>query len=269
VKLNNTYVLLNSGNVAERVGWAQAHKAISDSVKSMRWPNRKGVRKFRIPRIVSIPVGSRYTDSQGHTREVKDKKKTLRNGVRPLRDQFRTWMAKKKWRHEKPLSLVPFFGELRGRNAVVFPKYPQTNQVEEIQLNESVGDFDFWFMTKSGFRTVVEWETGNISSSHRSLNKMCLALMGGLVDTAVLIVPSRMLYPHLTDRIGNIRELQPYFYFWNRFGTMVNEGLLVVIEVEHDELFKSTDLREFVSLGTDGNSMRGSSEEGQSTDDFL
>ena len=46
MKLNNTYVLLNSGNVAERVGWAQAHKAISDSVKSMRWPNRKGVRKF-------------------------------------------------------------------------------------------------------------------------------------------------------------------------------------------------------------------------------
>jgi hypothetical protein len=69
-----------------------------------------------------------------------------------------------------------------------------------------------------------------------------------------------MLYPHLTDRIGNIRELQPYFYFWNRFGTLIENGILAVIEVEQDGLFKSTDLRQFVPTGPDGNSRRALSE---------
>jgi hypothetical protein len=260
VKLNNTYVVLDSGNLSHHVDWAQAHKAISDAIKAMRWPDRKGVRIFKIPRIVSIPVGGQYIDELGRTKEVREKKRTLRNGVRPLRDQFRNWMAKKKWTSEEPLSLVPYFKYLREKSAVVFPKYPQTDEGEKVELNESVGNLDFWFKTDSGFRTVVEWETGNISSSHRSLNKMCLALMGGLTDAAVLVVPSKMLYPHLTDRIGNIRELQPYFYFWNGFGTLIEKGLLAVIEVEQDRLFRSTDVRRFVPTGSDGNSRRALSE---------
>lgn len=260
MKLNNTYIVLDSGSFSEHVGWAEAHKAICAAIKAMRWPDRRGVRTFKIPRIVSIPIGREYIDVLGRTKQVSDKKKTLRNGVRPLRDQFRNWMAKKKWTAEEPLSLVPYFKRLREESGVVFSKYPQTDETEEVAWNESVGNLDFWFKTDSGFRTAVEWETGNISSSHRSLNKMCLALMGGLTDAAVLVVPSKMLYPHLTDRIGNIRELQPYFYFWNRFGTLIENGILAVIEVEQDGLFKSTDLRQFVPTGPDGNSRRALSE---------
>jgi len=260
VKLNNTYIVLDSGTLSQHTEWAQAHRAISDAIKAMRWPDQERVRTFKIPRSVSIPVGGQYTDELGQTKQVRDRKKTLRNGVRPLRDQFRNWMAKKKWTAEKPLSLIPYFERLREKSAVVFAKYPQTDEKEEVAWNESVGDLDFWFKTDSGFRTVVEWETGNISSSHRSLNKMCLALMGNLADAAVLVVPSKMLYKHLTDRIGNIRELQPYFYFWNRFGTLIEKGLLAVIEVEQDGLFESMDVRQFVPTGTDGNSRRALSE---------
>jgi hypothetical protein len=85
---------------------------------------------------------------------------------------------------------------------------------------------------------------------------MCLALLGGLAEAAVLIVPSARLYVHLTDRIGNIRELQPYFYFWNSVGQLVERGLLAVMEVEHDTLFESTDLRDFIPRGKEGNSRR-------------
>jgi hypothetical protein len=170
-------------------------------------------------------------------------------------------MGKYKCRPEEPISLVPFFKNLREKSSTVFTKYPQTNEIEKVALNESVGDIDFSFRTKDGFRAIVEWETGNISSSHRSLNKMCLGLMGGLAEAAVLVVPSKNLYPHLTDRIGNIRELEPYFYFWNQFGRLIDRGLLAVIEVEHDELFKSTDLREFIPSGADGNSKRASTEQ--------
>lgn len=254
MKLNKTYVLFDSGDVLADERWEQAHSVIRFSINSMRWPDRKDVDTFKIPRIVSIPIGKSYTDFFGVKTTVKHQQKTLRNGVKPIRDQFRRWMAGKKCKPESPLSLVPFFENLRKKSSVRFPTYPLSNDEERVQLNESVGDLDFWFETEIGFRTVVEWETGNISSSHRSLNKMCLALMGGLADAAVLVVPSKMLCPHLTDRIGNIRELQPYFYFWNRFGTLVPRGLLTVIEVEQDGLFKSTNLRKFVPSGPDGNS---------------
>lgn len=264
MKLNNTYLLFDSRQTSDRGEWVEAHSAIADAIKSMRWPDKDGVKTFRIPRIVSVKPGEVYIDAGGKTRTVEQrspKAKTLRNGVGPLRDQFRYWMGETGWICEESCSLAPFFKRLRERSMPVFSKFPGVEKggLDEAGvdvLNESVGDFDFWFQTDSDFKTVVEWETGNISSSHRSLNKMCLALMGGIVDAGVLIVPSSFLCPHLTDRIGNIRELQPYFYFWNRVGALVDSGLLAVMEVEHDELFKSTDLRDFISVGSDGNSKK-------------
>ena len=38
----------------------------------------------------------------------------------------------------------------------------------------------------------VEWETGNISSSHRAVNKMALGLLEGILVGGVLIVPTRL-----------------------------------------------------------------------------
>jgi len=258
VKRNGTYVLFDSKATVNRPGWAQAHSAIARALKAMRWPDHDGVREFSIPRIVTIEVGQEYTDFRGKVVRVKKKAVTLRNGVRPLRDQFRRWMAEQECCCEEKLSLALFFRRLRERNAIVFSKYRTPDEPEleiaDEAFNESVGNLDFWFQTDGGFATAVEWETGNISSSHRSLNKLCLALMGGIIDAGVLIVPSIKLYPHLTDRIGNLRELQPYFHFWNRFGTLVDRGLLAVIEVEYDVLQKSVDQREFIPRGIDGNS---------------
>jgi hypothetical protein len=66
----------------------------------------------------------------------------------------------------------------------------------------------------NGTKVAIEWETGNISSSHRSMNKLAIALGSGVVQVGVLIVPSRQLYDHLTDRIGNIGELSGYLSMW-------------------------------------------------------
>ena len=60
----------------------------------------------------------------------------------------------------------------------------------------------------------VEWETGNISSSHRALNKMCLGMLKGNLVGGVLILPTRCMYRYLTDRVGNIAEVEPYFPLW-------------------------------------------------------
>ncbi len=60
----------------------------------------------------------------------------------------------------------------------------------------------------------LEWETGNISSSHRAVNKMVLGLLRGVFLGSALVLPSRKLYAYLTERIGNYEELEPYFDVW-------------------------------------------------------
>lgn len=112
-----------------------------------------------------------------------------------------------------------------------------------------VGKFDALRQTRSGL-FVVEWETGNISSSHRSLNKMVLGLIQGALIGGALIVPSRGLYKYLTDRVGNVQELEPYYPFWSH--AIVSEGLLAVIVVEHDAT--STQVPR-ISKGTDGRAL--------------
>ena len=50
---------------------------------------------------------------------------------------------------------------------------------------------------------VVEWETGNIASGHRALDKMALGLLNGLIIGGLLVLPTRRLNRYLTDRVGN------------------------------------------------------------------
>jgi hypothetical protein len=78
----------------------------------------------------------------------------------------------------------------------------------------------------------MEWETGNISSSHRALNKMALGLLKEVITAGVLVVPSRLLYPYLTDRIGNFAELVPYLDLWKSIPCKT--GVLEIVVIEHD-----------------------------------
>lgn len=82
----------------------------------------------------------------------------------------------------------------------------------------------------------VEWETDNISSSHRAMNKMALGLLKGILVGCVLVLPTREMYKYLTDRVGNFPELEPYFPLWSSLNCEV--GLLAVIAVEHDAVSK-------------------------------
>lgn len=94
---------------------------------------------------------------------------------------------------------------------------------------------------------VAEWETGNISSSHRAMNKMALALKLSRISGGVLVLPSRELYPYLTDRIGNYRELEPYLSLYTDL--RLESGYLGVFVVEQDAT--SLDVPK-IQKGTDG-----------------
>jgi len=97
---------------------------------------------------------------------------------------------------------------------------------------------------------VVEWETGNISSSHRAMNKMALGLTRQRVSGGILILPSFALYRYLTDRIGNFRELSHYLDLYRALD--VERGYLGLMVIEYDATSEDVTL---IGKGTDGRAL--------------
>lgn len=112
--------------------------------------------------------------------------------------------------------------------------------------------FDTSYRLSNGKYFGVEWETGNISSSHRALNRIVLGILDGVIDGGILILPSRAMYKYLTDRIGNFQELEPYFKVWEALEPSISNGLIKVIEIEHDGV--SLDIPP-IRKGTDGRAL--------------
>lgn len=104
--------------------------------------------------------------------------------------------------------------------------------------------------TADGRSIGLEWETGNISSSHRSINRLLDGNRRGLVAAGILIVPTRALYQYLTDRVGNLPELEPYFDLWREM-TWRN-GSLLIVAVEHDTTSEKVPR---IAKGTDGRAL--------------
>ncbi len=60
-------------------------------------------------------------------------------------------------------------------------------------------------------RVGLEFETGNISSAHRSMNKLSIGIKNDELDLAFIMMPVHDLSYFLTDRVSNYEELQPYY----------------------------------------------------------
>ncbi len=140
-------------------------------------------------------------------RDESGKKRGQGSGVKPIKDGFMICLKGKGWEAPKRLD----FATIRKPGA--------------IDAAFRVGQQYF----------ALEWETGNISSSHRSLNKMTLGMLKGPLIGGVLIVPTRKMYKFLTDRVGNYEELEPLFDVWRRAEL---QGLLAVVAIEHDAVGK-------------------------------
>lgn len=141
------------------------------------------------------------------------------NGVKPIKDIAINNLIKAGWIREYP--------------------WPVGERVRP-------GNMDAAYISENGI-IAFEWETGNISSSHRSMNKMALGLLTGKIIGGVLIVPSRKFYPYLTDRIGNYSELEPYLPLWR--ATPCTQGILEIVVIEHDAESESVPR---IPKGTDG-----------------
>ena len=207
--------LISRGSFAESDHWKSVRESMLTAIKCADWPLGSG--KFTI-----------YPES--------GKKSGCGNGVKPIKDNAIKALTggkasfKKLSKDEQENLLNTWVAE--------YP-WPVGDRVKP-------GPMDAAYLCADGL-ICFEWETGNISSSHRSLNKICLGLHKEAIKAGILVVPSRELYPFLTDRIGNISELEPYFDLWR--SVPCKEGVLEIVVIEHDAT--SLDVPK-IPKGTDG-----------------
>ena len=148
------------------------------------------------------------------------------NGVKPIKHSFILKLQEFGWEPEAKIDLVV-----------------TTNRPGPIDAAYPVNDKFF----------AVEWETGNISSSHRAVNKIIIGMLKGKLIGGVLILPSRKMYEYLTDRVGNYMELEPYFPVWKDANYNIQNGILKIIEIEHDG---ESQFVPKIPKGTDGRALR-------------
>lgn len=146
-----------------------------------------------------------------------------RNGVGPIKEAFFEVLQSKGWEKE------------------VRP---------QIAVNKRPGPVDGMYRFENNGDFALEWETGNISSSHRAINKMCVGLLEQKLKGGALVLPSKPLYNYLTDRVGNYPELVPYFPVWESL--KIDSGVLVIYVVEYDDTDESV---ESIKKGTDGRAL--------------
>ena len=145
------------------------------------------------------------------------------NGVKPIKNNVMSKLKDLAWTHEHPI-------DLEGMRSKPLDAYKNFKN----------------------FRIGFEWETGNISSTFRSLMKLFKGLIENQLDYGILVLPSREFYKYLTDRTGNIREIEPYFSVYRRIRISDNKTLKIIV-VEYDSLDKNASR---IPKGTDGRARR-------------
>lgn len=121
----------------------------------------------------------------------------------------------------------------------------------EERVTSTLGACDAVYHFQSGRKPfIVEWETGNISSTHRATNRILTAIMRNDASGGVVILPSAEMYAHLTDRIGNFREMEPYIDLYRQLDMLsVEPYFFGYIEIEQDGL---SDTISYLSGRNDG-----------------
>lgn len=112
------------------------------------------------------------------------------NGVVPIKEEcYRILENEYNWYREKPLAYFHDYAQKGG----------------------PIDVYKEFFTGPDIFKVGLEFETGNISSAHRSMNKLCVGIKQHELDFAFLMMPVKTMSFYLTDRVSNYEELEPYF----------------------------------------------------------
>lgn len=193
MKIAETVILLESGDFSKSAEWQAIRDDIHAAIVQAEWPVGSG--SFTI-----------YPES--------GKKSGCGNGVVPIKAKPMQFLKDSGWTLEYPWDVAT--------------KAPAAGNARK---GVKPGDIDAAKQFPQGL-VVVEWETGNISSSHRAINKMALGLVTKKCIAGVLVVPNMKLAQYLTDRIGNVEEIRPYAPLWRELS--VENGILELVVIEQD-----------------------------------
>lgn len=194
MKIVETVVLLSRGDFASSPEWTAIRNTIHAAIAQAEWP---------------VGAGSFIIHPES------GKKSGQGNGVVPIKAKPMKVLQEDGWTLEYPWEVATKTGSTGGGRA----------------KGTRPGDIDAAKMFDDGL-VVVEWETGNVSSSHRAINKMALGLVAKKCVAGVLVIPNMNLARYLTDRIGNIEEIRPYIPLWENLS--VEEGVLELVVIEQD-----------------------------------
>lgn len=145
------------------------------------------------------------------------------NGVVPIKRNFVQHLLAKGWIAEQKMGIV--------------------NGIQP-------GPIDIIKITPQGI-FAVEWETGNVSSSHRALNKIAVGIIQKTIIGGILILPKKNLAQYLTDRIGNYEEIAPYEPLYRN--VIVENGLMGIFVIDYDDI---SDMASLIPKGNDGNAKK-------------
>lgn len=202
-------VLVDTARFQESETWDRIRGDVGRALDKIRYPSDdpRGlvlhVESGREGRRAKRPSGAQRTAARRRGESLIDHE----NGVKPIKDAFVASLQRQGW-------------ELEARLPITSERSP--------------GPLDAVLSFGEGKLFALEWETGNISSSHRAVNKMALGILKGILSGGLLILPSREMKLYLTDRIGNFPELEPYFELWRSLS--LTEGFLAILSIEHDAL---------------------------------
>ncbi|MDJ0903693.1 MAG: hypothetical protein QNJ55_33380 [Xenococcus sp. MO_188.B8] len=228
MKIVHIETLISRGSFPKSKEWEKIRQSALDAVQAVDWPLNSG------------------------TFTVNPSKKG--NGVKPIKNKAIQSLKKSGWQIEYPwpVSERKKPGNMDAAFLITLPFCTLHFKLCLENLEISLASLIYLQKWDYGLNIIAfEWETGNISSSHRSMNKMCLGLLTQKIIGGLLIVPSRNLYPYLTDRIGNFPELEPYLPLWRSI--YCDEGVLEIIVIEQDE--ESFDVPK-IAKGTDGRAIK-------------
>ncbi len=214
MKISESVDLISRGTFAQSQQWKEIRAKIILAIEAAEWP--QGAGNFTI-----------HPES--------GKKSGMGNGVVPIKMEPMRILKSDGWTLEYPWNVAQ--KSLVGSSSSKKGTKP--------------GDIDAAKMFPEGL-VVVEWETGNISSSHRAINKIALGLIAKKCIAGILVVPNSNLAKYLTDRIGNIEEIRPYIPLWKNI--QIEEGILELIVIEQDA--ESTDVQK-IPKGKDGRAAEG------------
>lgn len=205
--------LANAGSFPRSDVWNRAQSEVEAAIEKADWPHGSG--------SFSLNPEAKATAGGGSDRHP--------NGVEPIK--------------------VPMIEHLRscGWETEALPKLPVGTAGRDVL---TTGDLDALLLDNDSY-VGFEWETGNVSSSHRAINKLLDGITRGSLQGGILVVPTRETARYLTERVGNFEELAPYFEFWNRY-PMPN-GVLRIYGVAHDKLDPRTP---YIPKRTDGRARR-------------